>query len=182
MLCALGFLKKIPQTEKSMLRANKKWLDIQKDKGNNLRPMNVFSFRRYTDKELDRIEERAGRLKAAGITAGNISHNNLSLNGCEDLANEVYYSNNRTAPERKMTEAAQLFAVMEMLIERDGYTTRERIRENLVLSHSEIDKLFKIFRIQIGDLYKYAPPTKAQMEQWGLKSRRYIYLKKCDSS
>lgn len=176
LLCCMGLINRVYQSPNKdvLLDANREFLK----KSQHSRPINVFSFREYTEKELQRIEERSERLMAAGVTIGCISANYLSLNGCVDIANEVYFSNDRTAPERKMAEVGDLLSVMELLTDRDGYTTREAVKENLVINDKELDKVFRIFKSQIEELYTYKPPTKEQMQQWNLRSRKYIYIRK----
>lgn len=176
LLCCMGLINRVYQSPHKdiLLDTNREFLK----KSPFSRPINVFAFREYTEKELKRIEERSERLKAAGVTIGCISANYLSLNGCEDIANEVYFSNDRTAPEKKAVEAGDLFSVMELLTDRDGYTTREIVKENLVFPDKELDKVFRIFKSQIEELYTYKSPTKEQMQRWGLTSKKYIYVKK----
>ena len=172
MLCALGLLKKVYQSKDKdiLLKINADFLQ----KGAK-RPINVFSFHAYTDQNLQKIEERAKRLKSAGITSGNISQNQLVLNGLEDIAREVYFANDRTAPDRKAQEAAELFALMENLCDSYGYVSKSMLYDNLLLPDSETDKLLRIFKLQLREIYKYAPPTKEEMQRWGLKNRKYIY-------
>lgn len=176
LLCCMGMINRIYQSPNKniLLDANREFLK----KSPHSRPINVFSFREYTQKELQRIEERSQRLMAAGVTIGCISANYLSLNGCGDIANEVYFSNDRTAPERKMAEVGDLLSVMELLTDRDGYTTRETVKDNLVIADKELDRVFRIFKSQIEELYTYSPPTKEQMQQWNLKNRKYIYIRR----
>lgn len=176
LLCSIGLINRVYQSSHKdiLLDANREFLKKSKHR----RPINVFSFREYTDSELDRIEERASRLLAAGVTIGCVSYNYLALNGCEDIANEVYFSNNRNAPDRKKVEVDDLLLVMELLTERDGYTTRDIVKENLVIKDKELDKLFRIFKSQIEELYTYRPPTKEQIQRWNLRNRKYIYIRR----
>lgn len=176
LLCCMGLINRIYQSPNKniLLDANREFLK----KSQYSRPINVFSFREYTEKELQRIEERSERLMAAGVTIGCISANYLSLNGCTDIANEVYFSNDRTAQERKLAEAGDLLSVMELLTDRDCYTTRETVKENLVIDDKELDRVFRIFKSQIEELYTYKPPTKEQIQRWNLKNRKYVYIRR----
>lgn len=175
MLCALGLLKKVYQSQNKdiLLKINADFLQ----KGAK-RPINVFSFHAYTDQNLREVEMRANRLKSAGITSGNISQNQLVLNGLEDIANEVYYANDRTAPDIKAEEAAELLALMESLCDSYGYVSKSMLYDNLLLPDVEIDKLLRIFKLQLREIYKYAPPTKKEMQLWSLKDRKYIWKRK----
>lgn len=175
LLCAIGLINKQFQSEHDMLHINKEFLKSNPEKK---RPVNAFYFRRYSDRELQRCEERAERLKTAGVTAGNISFNTLSLNGLADIAREVYPMNNRTAPEKKAAEFEQLIQVMQFLVDRQGYASKQQIRDNLVLEESEIDKLFQIYRKQLTEIYNYKMPTKKQKEYWQLPDNKYIYTLK----
>lgn len=178
-LCALGFFKKVYQSKGNgnILKIN---LNFLREHPEMKRPISVFSFHAYTDKDLERIEDRAKRLKDAGITSGNISQNQLALNGLQDIAEEIYFANDRTAPDRKAQEAAVLFVLIGELVDCYGYASKQMIYDNLLLENEEIDKLLRIYKLQLKELYKYASPTKEEMQRWDLKDRKYIYKQKED--
>lgn len=175
LLCAIGLINKQYQDDEDMLEVNKIFLGTHPDKK---RPVNAFYFRRYTEKELQRCEQRAERLLNAGVTAGNMGFNCLMLNGLEDIATEVYPKNNRTAPEKKTVEFSELMMVLQFLIEEQGYATRQQIRDNLLIEENELDKIFQIYRSQLKDYYNYKKPTKQQKEKLGLQNQKYIYTEK----
>ena len=172
LLCAIGLINKQYQNADEMLDINKEFLANNPDKK---RPINAFYFRRYTDEELERCEERASMLLAAGVTSGNISFDNLSVNGLDDMAIEVYPMNDRTAPERKIMEFGYLMEVMQSLIDEQGYVTRQQVKDNLLIQDREIDELFKIYKKQLSEYYYYERPTNNQIAKWDLPNKKYIY-------
>lgn len=177
LLCAIGLFNKQEQDEYKgkLIEVNRNFFKSVPDR---VRPINVYSFRKYTDQELDRLEERATRLHAAGVTPGNFSYNMLVLHGLQDLAEEVMPANNPNAPAVKEREYNELMVVLETLVEEYGFTTKEQIRDNLIISNRELEKLFRIFRNDIKDLYYYKRPTNEQKEKWELQSDHFIYTKK----
>ena len=67
---------------------------------------------------------------------------------------------------------------METIEESYGYITKQLIKDNDIIKDSEIDYVLKLFRNQIKEIYDYKPPTKIQMEQFDLKNRKYIYVRR----
>ena len=178
-LCAMGIFRKIPQTEETAIQVNRNWKAGHPDK----RYINVFSFREMTQQELDRIEERSERLKHAGITAGNMSFNQLwfAITDLQDIATEVY-PDRRTRQNYTETLIYRQFQLLRqcinVLIDSYGYATKELIKDNLTLPEPQIDKLFRIFRKQLQQLYQFRKPTKKQIEDYQLKGQNYIYLRR----
>lgn len=175
LLCALGIFQKIPQNEENRLRVN----DNFKRENPNLREINVFSFRELTDRELHRIEERAERLRVAGITAGNISFNSLYLawNDLIDIAIEVFPKNSRLSPDKKLQEYMELQECLEMLIDQNGYATREQLSDNLPYTNQELKKLYGIFRKHLT-IYDYHRPTKDELTRYQLENNKFIYTRR----
>ena len=175
-LCALGIFRKINQTHKDRLKIN----DNFKAKKPDRREISVYSFRELTSQELQRIEERAERLYHAGITVGNISFNSLYLarNDLTDIAREVYPKNAKSAPERKLQEYLTLQQCIDMLIEQNGYATRQQINDNLTYTDQEITKLYKIFGKHLELQYSYHRPSKLEMQQYQLRNHKFIYTRK----
>jgi len=177
----MGFFTKIPQAKSNpdkLIQVNRNFLEKQTDKQ---RPINVYSYRRYTDKELKRIDDRADQLRAAGVRVGNISYNMLMSNGCEEIAKEVYPTNNKSAPEKKQREYAYLEQCLDLLIDSQGYATRGQLRDNLSgagVTDQEIDRLLQIFKEHLKDQYAYKRPTNQQKQLFNLKNNKYIYTKK----
>lgn len=181
LLCAMGFLTKIPQDKAdpdNLLQVNRNYFHTNPDRQ---REITVYSFRRYDTKELDRIEARSERLRTAGVRIGNITFNMLILNNCQDIAREVFRKNSLSAPERKQEEYEYLILCLDLLIESQGYAYKEEIIDNLSgfgLSDCEIDRLFKIFRNGLMQRYYFKRPTKEQKKQFNLISDKYIYTAK----
>lgn len=177
LLCCIGFISKQYQekdNEKYLTKINKRFLEETGRK----RPINTFYFRLFTEKELERLEKRAEALAKAKITSGNISYNKLICSGLEDIANEVYFANNKQAPQKKIREFEELLYIIELLINSQGYTTKAEIKDNCLLTDKEIDKLFSIFKEQLKERYCYRSPTKEQRNNWKLTSNKYIFTKK----
>ena len=178
MLCAMGlFTKQGNQYRESekLIQANKDFFAKHPEAEYAI---NVFAYKRYTPKELDRIEGRCKRLMAANVTAGNFSQAMLVLHGLEDISREVLPNNYPDAPKKKEDEYTDLLMVLDGIIANQGYATRQQVKDNLLFRDSEIDKLFKLFRADIMEVYNFKRPTKEQMERWGLKTLTYVYTEK----
>jgi hypothetical protein len=177
LLCALGLFTKQYQS-----RLKDKLIDVNKNFFTNnphkKRSINVYSFRRYTEQELKRIEDRARRLAEVNVTAGNFCQTMLACHGLEDLSNESLPSNNRKAPEKKAMEFQDLLYCISYIVDIQGYTTKQEIKDNLAIEDTELDKLFRIFKQDIAEIFYYKRPTKKQMEQWGLTTLKFIYTRK----
>ena len=176
LLCALGLFRKEFQSSYHdvLIDVNRNFLKDNYTKA----PINVFSFRLLTKKELQRCEDRAKKLRAAGVTAGNISFNYLDINGLGDLAKEVYPKNNRLAPEVKKKEFKELLEVLEKSIDIYGYCTVQILKDNLPYPDQELDQLRRIFKQRLEEKYNYKRPTTEQIEKWNLSDRKFVYTKK----
>lgn len=177
LLCCMGLLNKVYQNYERdiVLEANRRFIE---GTGNAI-PINVFSFRRYTEQELDRIEQRSQRLMRAGVTIGKVTYNYLCINGCKDIADEVFFSNNRAAPGRKRREFEIVLPVIKELVEQRGYATRTEIQSHVSeISADELASVLRTFKAEILKEYDYRPPKKKEMEKWRLPNRKYIYTKK----
>ena len=179
LLCALGLFRKRRQNRdetESLLDVNKNFLI---DKPAVIKPINVFSFRKYTSQELKAMDEKAKRLIAAGVTKTNCSYNMLCLHGCKDIADEAYPNNERKAPGKKVRDYRELLAFMEMVIDQQGCTTKQQIKDNLAISDSEIDMMLnQLFKEHNRSLYLYKRPNKAEKERYGLTDNKYIFIRK----
>lgn len=177
LLCALGLFNKQYQSKykDELINVNRNFFNENPEKK---RSINVYSFRKYDSQELKRINERAERLLNVNVTTGNFCQSMLACHGLEDLANESLPSNNRNAPERKITEFQELLYVMDYIVDAQGYATKQSVRDNLLIDDKELDKLFKIFRQDIADSFNYKRPTKVQMQRWGLTTLKFIYTRK----
>ena len=180
LLCAIGLLHK-EDPEKLQINAN-----IMRDNPNMTMPVSLYSFRRYTDQELQQCDERAEGLISAGVTIGNIGQTVLATHlHTEDLAREVFPRNSATAPQRKFREYDALVRVIEDLIDHQGYAYKSQVAyrmngsvEVAVNKMAEVERLFKIFRSDLDERYYYKRPTKQQIEKWGLTNQKYIYTRK----
>lgn len=172
-LCAMGLFQKMPQDEKCMAEINKNFLRSAEWQ---LNPINVYWIREYDDSLLQEINYRAGILKAAGISPGNISYNFMWLRGLTDMAAEVFPHGYQAAAEKKIQEYCMLRQLMEWLTASHGYATKEQINDNLLYPDDEIEKILKIFNDDLRAVYDYKRPKKHQIEQYGLKNSRYIYM------
>lgn len=171
MLCALGFITK---EEDNRTAANKNFLITT----GSTRSMNLYSFTRYTDKELDRIETRAGQLLAVNVTLSSLSYNMLILNGLEDMAGEVYPHNRKEAPQVKCEEYQHLEQWLHWIIDLTGYATKTMLIQEAALPAEETERLLRIFRDEIRNTFDYKRPTKEQLEKYRLPSCKWIFTKK----
>lgn len=177
LLCALGLFQKHRQSKNKgeLIKINENFF---KSKPYARRSINVYSVRKYTEKELKRIESRARRLYEAHITAGNFSQSMLALNGLENIAIEVLPYNDRMTPVQKLEEYKKLVAVLNYIVKQKDYALKEDVYNNLNLPDAEIDKLFKIFKNDISKDYCYKRPTKQQIKEFNLQSLKFIYTKR----
>ena len=176
LLSAMGLLNKVYQNPQKdiLLDANRNFLSHSKYK----RAINVFSFKRYTQDELDRIEQRSQQLLSKGVTTGNISFNYLCMNNCYEIAVEVYYANNRNSPEIKKMEAKEVLNILDTLIDTYGYASRSMIKENSTLPDKEIDKVIALLKPTLEASYIFKPPSKEQILSFNLPSKAFIYLQR----
>ena len=171
LLCAIGFFRKLSPNQTEQMQMS------QNSKGERKRTVNSFAFVKF---DMRQLEENAARLRAAGVTSGNISFNYLMLHGLEDIARRVFPSNIEESAAKKKREKEELFKVVKALIDAKGYAYRYEISDNLLYDDREIERLFKLFGKDLTAVYHFAPPTKEQMKKWDLKSRKYIYTRRND--
>ena len=177
LLCAIGLFQK---EDPDKLRINE---SILNDNPNKTIPVSVYSFRRYTEQELQKCDERAAGLMQAGVTIGNIGYNVLATHPqTEDIAREVFPRNSATAPQRKIREYDTLVTVIDDLIDRQGYAYKSQVMYRMYgsVEMAEVERMFQIFRSDLSDRYHYKRPTKLQMEKWGLTNQKYIYTRKTE--
>lgn len=186
MLCAMGMFQKITQKPKidKLLNLNKMFMEQSGSK----RPFGVYGIVKYNSQNLREIENRCLDLKTAGITAGNISYTMLANNGLIELANRIYYNNDRTAPDRKQREYDRLQDIIDRFITEKGYTTKQEIygqyrletgaykTVDVKVADAELKKVFTNFRAHLNERYQYKPPNRAEIKKFDLKSRDWIYI------
>ena len=174
LLCAIGLFEKVNLNEGDYERILKPMLK-PKDK---LRAVNAFKIYAYDSDRLQFMEHRSELLRNEHVTTGNISNNYLRIHKLNDIADEVYYANNKNSPNRKQDEWNELQQILEFLIDEQGYANKEQIKENSILSDYEIDRLFVIFKDIMRVQYNYKAPTRQQVEELNLESRCWIITRK----
>lgn len=190
-LSAIGLLKKIEQVivyddKRRFFRKNvisKVNINLLKyDTNYSKQPLNTFELTKYTTHLLDICNQRAKRLLKANITTGNISYNQLAINGLEDIAKEIYLQSRDLSVEKKEKEYNILIQCMDFFIQKQGYTTKQEIYKNCPFPQNEIDKIFKIFKNDILAKYTYKPPNKEEKKEYGLTGDKWIIIKKISST
>lgn len=186
-LCAVGLLTKsryntqftagkLKLTDKSrrqkMTKSQRQKLKL------NIKPINTFKVIAYNPDLFKACEERVRLLKAKGITPGNISYLTLTENGLRDIAKEVFLEERLLAEEKKQREYEELVGLLDSLIDLNGYTTKQEVKDNSRLPDKEIDTLFKLYGKRLKQTRKYKPPTQAEIELFGLTDRKFIWIKK----
>ena len=178
-LCAMGVFHKTPQGKDFRLIVN----ENMKAKDPKKRDLNIYSLRELTQNNLTDIEKRSERLKRAGITAGNLSFNQLrfAIPDLLDIAKEVYPDRRTRKPVSEITEFRQYVSLkqcIDLLIDTYGYANKALIYDNLTLPEAQIDKIFRIFKKHLYQKYRYKRPCKTERKTFGLQDQRYIFLRK----
>lgn len=171
-LCALGVIRK--RIDGAEVGINREFM-LETDRKNH---MNIITVYRYTEKQLDQIEQRAKQLHDNRVTQGNISFNKLMANNCENLAHEIYYRNSDKSIRKKDKEYSKLIEKIEKLINEKGYTTKADVYKATDLSDKEINKLFVIYKSRLWQQYTYKPPTRHDTQTFKLKNRKWIIKRK----
>lgn len=180
LLCAIGLFTKQYQSryKNELIEININFFEKNPDR---LLPINVYSFRKYSSQELERLEQRAKRLAEANITTGNFCQSILTCHDLGDLTAEVLPNNSRKAPEKKFEEFQKVLNFMLFAVDEKGFVTRQEVKDNLVeLSDKELDKLFRIFKQDIAGLFFYKRPTKAEIHKYKLYNLEFIYTEKSE--
>ena len=171
-LCCVGFINKQYQhididglIEKTRLTGvNTNFLIDHPNKT----PINTFFFRPYEKKgELARLEDRARRLIEGGITPGNLSRDMLIENGCADIADQVFFQNQKKDTEPERRQLRKLKSFIDQRLNQQGYTTKDDIYWNSGLKRSAVDKLFRIYKSDLWQQYQYKAPNKAEKDLYG---------------
>lgn len=188
MLCCMGLFVKKPQHKnkpETLLPMVKEFLETTE----NIRAFGTFKIVKYSTDNLKHIEHECLRLKAAGITAGNVSYTHLCNAELKDIGDRIYYLNNRKAPEKKKDEYARLIDIIDNLIDKQGYCTKTEIKgqyrvENGAYTKREVNacdkelkKVFRDFKVQLKERYWYKPPSDDEIRDLGLKGHGWIYIK-----
>ena len=130
--------------------------------------MSVVTVYRYTDSQLEKMNDRAGKLLDAKVTVGNLSHDRLMAAGLQDLADEVYYLNRDEVFYRRQQEIATMFNTLDQIIAEKGYASKRDLYRSLPYPEAEIDKLLKIFKNQFQERYSYKRPNSEERDKWDI--------------
>lgn len=184
-LCAIGLLNKIEQNVyytsarrdlRHLTGVNRNMLSYNYNA--DIEPINTFKVEKYTEEFLCECNENAKKLHEHNITAGNISYNQLALNGLKDIAVRVYQEERELSENKKLRNLEKVESCIDALIDANGYTTKKEIYNNLDISNNEIDKVFKIFKTRLWENRTYKASTKQEREEFGLESGRWIIKNK----
>lgn len=184
-LCAIGLLNKIEQpisytSNRRVLRrltgVNRNMLSYNYN--DDIEPINTFKVEKYTSEFLSECNKNAKRLNDHNITAGNMSYNQLALNGLKDIAIRVYLKDKELMEAKKLRELKIVEECMDALIEAQGYTTKQEIYDNLDIEAGEIDKIFRIFKSHLWESRTYKRPTREEKEILNIDGDKWIIQKK----
>lgn len=164
-LCCIGLIRKVRQTAEDMIGINMEFL---LENPHIKTPMSVVTVYRYTDSQLEKMNDRAGKLLDAKVTVGNLSHDRLMAAGLQDLADEVYYLNRDEVFYRRQQEIATMFNTLDQIIAEKGYASKRDLYRSLPYPEAEIDKLLKIFKNQFQERYSYKRPNSEEREKWDI--------------
>ena len=178
-LCCLGAITKLKQTADSMTVVNMTFLLNEYENG-KCRPINTFTVYKYTEKQLEKMERRASELLDHRITPGNISHDKMVANGCSELAKEVFYANSDRSIQKKKELFQEVMQQLEKLCDEKGYTNKMELCSKLKWGRKKLDDILSIFRDDWQQVYQYKAPNKLEREQYSLKSKKWIIMKRED--
>lgn len=176
-LCCLGAINKLKQNENDMTGVNMTFLLNERENGKR-RPINTFTVCKYTEKKLEKMEQRAAELLHHKITPGNISNDKLKASGCLDLAKEVFYANSDKSIKKKEKEFQEVLKLLQQLCDEKGYTNKQELCSSLDWKRDKIDKYLNIFKNTWQQLYQYKAPTNKEIEQYNLKNKLWIITRR----
>lgn len=179
-LSCIGAINKLEQYENNRTGVNMTFLLNERENG-KIRDINTFTVYRYTDKKLEEMERRSEQLVTNKITSGNISRDKLVASGCVDLADEVFYANNKNSVNNKIREFQTVLDQLERLCAEKGYTNKVELCNALGWSRDKLDAILNIFNGIWGQQYQYKPPNKADIELYGLKSKSWIIKRRLEN-
>lgn len=179
-LCAMGLLTKIIQsTNLSMSHllttANKEFMSEGVSEDEHMKtPMNTFGIQRWTPFKLNMVEEQTQILLDNNITAGNISSEKLCIAGLYDIADRIYYNNNKIYwKNREIYKAIKQFILNS--IDANGYCTKSEIYKGVPYTQKQIEHILKLYKAEWQTELEYGPPTKEHKKQYGITDRRWIF-------
>lgn len=176
-LCCIGLLNKQYQNPSDInnmthINASFKLHNCEKN------IINVFYIREYNKKELNRLERRADKLLKNNITQSKICNKILRINGLDDIAKEVYFSNTYKSLKKDEKDYNLINKRMKELCDEQGYIHKEVLYEIIELSKKRIDFLIKLYKKQLQEVYIYKRPNKYEKIKYGLKTNKFIYILK----
>lgn len=175
-LCALGFFRKIPQTEEDMLYIN---LEMLIETGNR-RPMNVITVPLYTSDMLDQIDQTAKLFISKKITPGNISNDKLKAAGLSDIAKKIYPANAKKSYQNKLDQKQQLEKVLENAMQTKGYIYMDQVAGEMNLPKKEMKKIWNIFKSDLEERYRYGATTAVQSQKFNIPTKKWVIFNKED--
>ncbi len=178
-LCCMGLLHKVYQeidyNEGSIHLTNAN-IAFMEQSGSR-RPVNTFSIREYTDRELEAIEVNTRLLIDHNVTTGNVSADLLRERGLDELAQKVYYANNPNSFSRKKALYKRLTDILERQISEAGFTTKKRLLKEF--GDEQLgERIFRIFKDQIQASYMYKPANSEERQRTGFKGKKWIIIKR----
>ena len=174
-LCCIGLIRKVRQTVEDMIGINMEFL---LENPHIKTPMSVITVYRYTDSQLEKMNDRAGRLLDAKVTVGNLSHDRLMAAGLQDLADEVYFMNRDEVFQRRQQEIATMFSTLDQIIAEKGYASKKDLYRSLPYPVAEIDKLLKIFKNQFQERYTYKRPNSEERDKWNISGNGWKIMER----
>lgn len=196
-LCAMGFLRKIPQDrlpdklkkygfEPRLTKTNRTFLKKKKlecPENPYFEPINVFEIFKLTDERLAKIEQRCRVLDEHKITKGNVSKVTLEARGLYNIAEEVLETTVSKYPKR-LEQYQQIKAFLMHEIDGKGYATMKDIYDNVIIvsdrerNESVIKKVLSQLREDFNKDFKYSAPTADEKERYGLQFNFWIIRKR----
>ena len=180
LLSALGVIWNVSQNDAKAMDINKIFKqDRAIHDGTDTVYMNIYAFHKLTPQRLRVIEKRAERLAEAEVTKTNISFCYLGMNGCRDLADELYPNNDPKAIEKKELEYSQMIQILNKLIDQKGFATKKEIQTRMKIKTSELQNLLNDVKPRMKKIYRYGRPTNEHKARFGIPKKRngYIYTR-----
>lgn len=181
-LCAMGLLTKITQsthwTKAELLTtANQEFLSEGVSEDEHMKhPMNTFGIQRWTPLKLNTVEARTQLLLDNKITAGNISSEKLCVAGLFNIAEEIYFDNNKNYWKNNgIYNTIKQFILSS--IDEKGYCTKAEIYQGLQYTRRKIDHVLKLYESEWQTELEYGPPTKEHKKQYSITDRRWIFTR-----
>lgn len=169
--CALGFIDKVQYDVAEVEIISK---IMERNRYNH--SLNIIHVPAYDIQRFKLIKERAKLLQLQKITAGNISYTLLYERGLKQIANDIYFRNDRNAPKRKQKNLDIVLYVIDNLTAEQHYCTVQQVLDsNIGITKSEIKKVLKIYRSVFVENYRYGRPTTHEKNNLHLTKDTWIF-------